>query len=127
MPDLKPLRFALFNARGEFEKLRSLPRRFVRRSLMRKTQSAITAHLPALMYLRRERVRFYADGRVEAQPWADEVIYFIRNQIQPALTERERRLLGLEHDRIAWLIADRIEDVARTSSSFYRLADHAEA
>ena len=86
---------------------------------MRKTQSAITAHLPALMYLRRERVRFYADGRVEAQPWADEVIYFIRNQIQPALTERERRLLGLEHDRI--------EDVARTSSSFYRLADHAEA
>ena len=103
--------------------LRLLQRRFAQRSLTRKTQSAIARHLPALMRLRLERVTISGDGKVETQAWADEVIYFIRNQIQPSLRASERRLLAAEHDRIAWMIADRVEEVAKTSRAFYRVAD----
>lgn len=102
--------------------LRALQRRFAHRSLMRKTRTAIAAHLPALLCLRLERVTRGADGTVDAQAWAGEVIYFIRNQIQPRLKPRERQLLADEHDRIAWLIADSVEAVAQTSPSFYRSA-----
>lgn len=105
--------------------LHALQRRFAQRSLIRKTETAIATHLPALMRLRLERVTIGADGRVEAQAWADEVIYFIRNQIQPSLKASERQLLVAEHDRIAWMIADRVEAVARTSRTFYRVADRA--
>jgi hypothetical protein len=103
--------------------LRALQRRFAQRSLTRKTQSAIAAHLPALMRLRLARVTLGPDGKVEAKAWADEVVYFIRNHIQPHLKASERQLLAVEHDRIAWMIADSVEAVARTSPDFYRFAE----
>ena len=92
---------------------------------MRKAEGAIAAHLPMLMRLRLERVTCDAAGCVDAEAWAHEVIYFIRNQIQPVLSASERHLLAEEHDRIAWLIADQVEAVARQSPSFYRFADRA--
>src|SRR5262252_6480214 len=122
MVNSKSSRFDSNAARAGLSALRSLQRRFARRSLMRKTESAINAHLPSLMKLRLERVTIGADGRVAAQAWADEVIYFIRNQIQPALSARERRLLRVEQDRVAWMIADRVEAIAQTSRHFYRFA-----
>lgn len=103
--------------------LRSLKHRFARRSLMRKAENAIATHLAMLMRLRFERVTCDEAGRVDAEAWANEVIYFIRNQIQPALSLSERQVLAEEHDRIAWLIADQVEAVARKSPSFYRFAD----
>jgi hypothetical protein len=110
-------------ARAGLLALRSLKHRFARRSLMRKAENAIATHLAMLMRLRFERVTWDEAGRVDAEAWADEVIYFIRNQIQPVLSASERQVLAEEHDRIAWLIADQIEAVARKSPSFYRFAD----
>ena len=127
MSNRKPPRFDPVAARAKLRAIRALPRRLARRSLMRKAQSAIDLHLVALMKLRLERVTFDANGKAEAQAWADEVIYFIRNQIQPSLTERERRLLAAEQDQIAWLIADRVEEIAQTSRSFYRAGASTEA
>jgi hypothetical protein len=127
MADRKTNRFDPNAARAGLLALRSLQQRFARRSLMRKTQSAIDANLPWLMRLRLERVTLDANGSVAAQAWADEVIYFIRNQIQPLLTERERQHLAAEQDRIAWMIADRVEEVARRSPVFYRFANRANA
>ena len=107
--------------------LSRLKQRFARRALTRKAETAIAAHLPALKRLRLERVTCDQAGRVDAQAWANEVVYFILNQIQPTLSAGERHLLAQEHDRIAWLVADQVEAVARRSPDFYRFAARSES
>ncbi|HVZ08362.1 restriction endonuclease [Rhodopila sp.] len=89
--------------------LRLTGRAAARYTLRRQVIALTQQHLTPLLRRRAQLVTPDPYGKPQFGRWEKEIDYFIRQHVEPSITRAERKALTRHHDRIAALIADRVE------------------